>query len=199
MMQNRCVDLAPLEVVYTSDPTFEACMADAEVVAANARFKVYSAALEECIASASPSGVGRCCFARVTGSTRAKGGLEEMCDEECERRAGRVKHFAPRSGGCNPEIVSPPRRVHSRGHTAAVVEIFSRCQRGSDESASCSALPTFLEREYCKVSCEVEMTKFNGSLTLCVHLAKDGAQIACNLEEPLLRQECETRCRVLAK
>ena len=195
MMDDRCPDLAPLALVDTPDSTLAGCSAAAVVIAAKAWQRVYQDALSECVAASTRSSGGNCCFARVTDSAELWARSQIECDNECGRRTGRERGAAPPTQSCKSEMLSLPRRIHSRAHTTAVVAIVSRCQRGSDQSPSCDALPTHIERAYCSGYCEAERTKFNGSLLLCVRAAKDGARVGCNLDEPAVRQECEARCR----
>jgi hypothetical protein len=159
-------------------------MADAMVIAAHAWQKVYEDALNRCVSTAKRSGTEGCCFAKVTDRNDEVARRQTECDDECARRTARKEGDLARSKVCEPEAVSPPRRGRSRAHTPAVVEIVSRCQRGTDESAACSALPTYVERAYCGTYCEAERSKFNLSLSTCSRAAEEpGGAVRCNLED----------------
>lgn len=196
MMENRCVELAPLETVYAGDPTFDACMVDAMILVGDAWQRVYSDALNRCVSDAAGSRNASCCFARVPDDADHVARRRQECDDECARRVGREPGDLVRSKTCQPAFVSVPRRKYSRAHTPAVVEIVSRCQRGTDEGSACSGLPTYIERTYCGTYCEAERSKFNLSLSICSLGANEpGGPIKCNLDDPELRSECELRCR----
>jgi len=196
MMESRCVALAPLDVVYTPDPTFEGCMVDGMVIAGDAWQKVYDDALNRCVSASKRSAAEACCFARVTDYANDVARRQTECDDECARRTGRNEGDLVHSKSCQPVRVSPPRLGRSRAHTPAVVQIVSGCQRGRDEAAACNGLPTYLERTYCGTYCEAERSKFNLSLSICSMAAEEpGGPIKCNLADPEIRAECETRCR----
>lgn len=196
MMESRCVALAPLDLVYTSDPTFEACMAESSIISANALHTVYEDALRRCVAQRASS----CCFAAVTDDSSFFMRRQRDCDDECARLTRRGDESSSRNLNCQPKMVSPPRPRLSRAHTPAVVEIVSRCQRGSDEHLACEALPTHVERGYCRTYCERERSAFQLSLSICERMSQEpGGAIRCNLRDPDLRSECESRCRERAK
>src|SRR5438128_1438013 len=65
-MEVRCADFAPLEIVMTSAPMYEACIGDASAAAIAAREAAYRDALGRCISASRAGAVAACCFPQVT-------------------------------------------------------------------------------------------------------------------------------------
>jgi hypothetical protein len=192
MMENRCPDLAPLEILYTGDPTFLRCMAEASFAASVAWQEVYDDALRKCVSTSTSSAGATCCFARAPQGYERR---QLECDDECGRRSGREQALPLHDATCHPVMVTPPRPSRSRAHTAAVVQVVSRCARGLEERAACATLPTYIERLYCGSYCEAERARFNTSLLLCLRDAMAGGAADCSVDDAVIRQECTNRCR----
>jgi hypothetical protein len=195
MLEERCTALAPLPIVYTTDPMFKACTGDAMVAAADARERVYEKALAKCVREAGSRRVVGCCFEKVTDYEAIEAREEQRCDRECAERVGQSDLHIRRDPGCRPTIVSPPRPQRSRAYTPDVQAVVRRCAVSIQEQSACNDLGSQVERDYCTAACPVENGAFEFDVRRCVAAARAGARISCSETEPPLRPACEARCQ----
>lgn len=187
-MEVRCDDLAPLELVHSNDPMYEACVGEASAVAAGERQAEYEKSLQNCLSSKGSRG---CCFSRVTDNARAEAAILAECHHECVAKLGLDDVEFPRD--CRPAIVSPVRSARSRAHTPAVEKVLDACTVDEAAATVCTKLPSIVERKYCENACVSERGLFNAALQSCVRGKNDVS--ACANAPPRARQRCEEDCR----
>lgn len=192
---------APLDIAYTADTLWKACVIESTRAAEEAQRRIYTDALNECIEwrGVEP----QCCFARVTDEP-IYAFRREMCETECRARrvAGSKYRAAPK---CQSEVV-PVRRVDPlRFRTPMADQILAKCATGDANDVACLSLPTKVERDYCRGECELERTWFLDSLRECRRRVGVGFPASCEhlfADKPLAspatmterKAECERRC-----
>jgi hypothetical protein len=194
-------DKAPLELINTDDPLWEACLVETATAAESARQRIYMDALNECVEW---RGVDpQCCFARITDSA-SEASRQEMCEAECRKRrgvAGRRYRAAPK---CQSEMVVYTVDIR-RFRTTMVDSVLARCAVGDSDASACEKLPTKVERRYCAGACAVERADFVNSLRECTSRVSAGSSVSCEhlfRDKPIAspateaerKAECERRC-----
>jgi len=194
-MEVRCADFAPLEIVMTSAPLYVACIGDASMAAIAAREQVYREALERCSSEHEEHGSVSCCFSKVTDQRDLMLQEQNRCDRECAARTGAQVAKYPDRNRCHPLSVSPSRFERNRSDTAAAREVLTTCDTDRDALKRCEQLPSWVEREYCRNTCQLRLEQFGVALHQCVTLAEtEGAPIRCAIRAD--RQEaCAAACR----
>lgn len=198
MMENRCPEIAPLDVLWTDDAAFHACMAESTSAAYQAWKAVYDEALKRCVSSR--SNVAECCFAKVTDRSEDMDREQVSCSRECAERTGRPPTLGATSRGCRPVNVSPMRRSRSRAHTAAVAEVLRVCGAEANALSRCDELPSVVEREYCRNACQKQRSEFQGALALCIQRVQaDQLTPACAVADQEQKASCERLCSSLTR
>jgi hypothetical protein len=192
-MEPRCSEFAPLEIVFTDDPVWWACHRESMTAAASARHEVYADALKRCVADIHRTGAGSCCFSKVTSRATTEAELQRECDRECSEQAGKPPNTTAVGRRCESTNVSPPPPTRSRAQTAAAETVLSRCRIARADSADCTKLPSWAEREYCKPACASARASFEFAVKQCVERPGDSGS-SC-LGESDQRAECERRCQ----
>jgi hypothetical protein len=196
-LEMRCDDFAPLEVVYTEDPAYRACLRESAARVAHARKQVADDALSRCVTEAKAGKHTGCCFSKITdGSFELDS--QNSCTSTCERLSG---VSAKSNRRCSPQMVSPARPVRSRAHTVTVSAVLAHCRIDQAAVGECDRMPSFVERQYCKNTCDAERSRFQMALKLCTGLAteREIAGVSCNLEEMNAKRECEARCGAIVQ
>lgn len=190
-MESRCLDHAPLEIIFTDDPLFAHCLDETETAARHARELVFRRGLNQCLAHPREG----CCFERVTNDTLIEQRWLDECNRECAQQTNRAD-IATQRTHCKPQVVSLFRPPGSRAHTPAVEAVLTRCTTRHEEVSGCDALPTSIERRYCKDACKQRSGRFDTALMLCIRLAREeGSAISCQIEPEETRRECQARCQ----
>lgn len=165
---------APLDIVDTSDSLWLACLSETVDAAESARRRVYLDALGECVEwrGIEPE----CCFAR-TSDPAAIESAKAQCEAECRRKrvVGRSYRIAPK---CSTEVVAYSLDV-MRFRTGRVDALLADCAVGVVGEGACEALPTRVERLYCRGACAAERDLFVRSLGQCKEAVRQGGVVSC--------------------
>jgi len=201
LLQPLNCEKAPLEIAYTADPLWKACIMETADAAYAAQNHVYMDALNECIdwRGVEP----QCCFARVTDESKST--LQrQRCETECRTRRipGRKYRAAPK---CQSEVVGVRPLDPLRFRTPVVDRMLAKCATGDADSVACESLPTSVERAQCVGGCDIEREWFLRSLRECTHRVYAGLPVSCEhlfADKPIAspatmierKADCERRC-----
>lgn len=193
----HCVDYAPVEILFTEDPLWIACMRESMSVVIDIQKRAYAKALSQCVDDMRQTGSGSCCPERVSSRPDIEGRLTEMCNRDCKERAGRPQAATRAVRPCEP-AVAPVVRHAARGATPAVLGLVASCRFGHDAIAECARLPTEVERNYCTPYCSSGLQKFMSALEDCMMQVKAGFPPSCRGVDEDTQAECRKRCESAA-
>jgi hypothetical protein len=159
LLQDRCWDLAPPEVMELDNPSFRDCFMRGHLAIERGWRRVYVHALQSCVEAQRA-----CCFERLPEDYDAIPVIRDTfhnlyseptlaertsaCNTECASRIG----HPPESSTCNPSVI---RATHDmdRYRTAALRAVVSECDKNPDAIAKCALLAGILIRASCELEC----------------------------------------------
>lgn len=203
-LRNRCFEVAPLEYVDATDPTFDLCFRRAEAAIERGWKEESAAAQTRCV----QSGVS-CCFALtpsrvdIAGQARAAERVKE-CNLACANQLGRAP---AEHQDCHPTSVLAGSTAMERRRTPDLKAIVSACPSDHTSMQRCATLRTTAEQQRCSIDCAVaiELPLLERASDACVASGGPVESAVCHFKSPLgdpiySEANCTDRCRgILAR
>lgn len=199
-LENRCANVAPLQIFDRNSRLFHECDERAEVALREEWNQLTAAATRRCVAS---SGSEACCFDRyVPGPEYQR--RRVSCLDSCSAAVG---HAVSATAVCGGQVdARPPADEKSPALTAAVEAILAECAIDGSAMTKCDSLPSRVEVIVCRVNCErlepyrIARRRFNEAVSVCVQ-QYDQKGAFCTLDpdterEGFSAQACRQACQM---
>jgi hypothetical protein len=143
-LQNRFVEMAPLQEIYPANDRMRHCITKADAAVDAAWDKIVGNALAKCRSTKAKE----CCFERYAPGADYET-RRVRCSEACASTPQSNEQMASQ---CKSADVSIAEKPSGRFFTDAVRVVVERCER-DDAVSACASLPTHIERTVCKGNC----------------------------------------------